>query len=236
VAQDPVFRLAGPADLRQPSRFAGRDAGDPSRRPVPQLLPRTKRIEPTQPTDPSIRYIPLTKGLYAIVDAADYEWLSKYKWFTHGRGKKACAARNEKRRTITMHREIMQPPPGMFVDHINHNRKDNRRCNLRNCTPPQNVRNRRVCGSKSGFIGVYAHGRKWKVVVTCNGKRYRLCGFTDKIEAALARDRLARQLFGEFAYLNFPDRQPRTPPTSPPDQPQPKPAPAQQPNGAKEGT
>jgi len=73
------------------------------------------------------RVIPLRCGLFAIVDAADYEWLSRYRWFLCGAG---YAARHAPGKTILMHREIMQAPAGMVVDHINGNRLDNRRCNL----------------------------------------------------------------------------------------------------------
>jgi hypothetical protein len=98
---------------------------------------------PPEPPNDEIRYIPLTKGLYAIVDAADYEWLSKYKWTALIVGDKAYAIRSHKGKTILMHREIMQPPPGMVVDHINGVSLNNRRCNLRVCTPLQNRYNSR---------------------------------------------------------------------------------------------
>jgi len=99
----------------------------------------------------------------------------------------------------------MQTPPGLVVDHINHNPVNNRRGNLRNCTWLENQRNRRFVRNKSGFVGVYPHGKKWRAVVRIDGKVVYREVFDDKIEAAKARDRKAYELYGPFAYLNFPD-------------------------------
>ena len=95
-----------------------------------------ERVAVRQPADPSIRYIPLTHRHVTIVDAADYEWLGRYRWFTKGGASgKYYAGRSVRGQIILMHREIMKPPKGMVVDHINGNSLDNRRCNLRICTP-----------------------------------------------------------------------------------------------------
>lgn len=87
-----------------------------------------------------VRIIPLTRGLHAIVDAKNYEWLSRHKWSVHdaGRGRTRYAVRAHKGRKIFLHGEIMKTPPGMVVDHINRNGLDNREDNLRNCTRLQN--------------------------------------------------------------------------------------------------
>jgi hypothetical protein len=164
-----------------------------------------ERIESVQPADSDIRYIPLTKRQVAIVDAADYEWLSRHRWFTKGRPGKYYAGRSEHGKIILMHREIMKPPPGMVVDHINGNSLDDRRRNMRNCTPQQNHHNRRFTGNASGFMGVYPYGKRWKALITYKGERIVIGIFDDKIEAAHARDRKAIELCGQFAYLNFPD-------------------------------
>jgi hypothetical protein len=166
-----------------------------------------ERPHPIQPRDSDIRYIPLTKRQVAIVDAADYEWLSQYRWFAKGGPDKYYAGRTEKGRSIMMHREIMKPPPGMVVDHINGNSLDNRRRNMRNCTPQQNTHNRRFTGNASGFAGVYPQGKRWRAVLHENGQVVYCALFDDKVEAAKARDRQARQRFGPFACLNFPDEQ-----------------------------
>jgi hypothetical protein len=162
------------------------------------------RDEPPEPKDPAIRYIPLTRGEVAIVDAEDYEELSKYKWYVtrHGGNKYAC----RRGKSILMHRVIMKPPRGKVVDHIDGNGLNNRRCNLRICTRAQNACNRRPRGSASGFRGVEKReGGKYLAVVAHRGKRNRAGLFSDPVEAARARDRLARQLHGEYAWLNLPE-------------------------------
>jgi hypothetical protein len=109
------------------------------------------------------REIPLTQGYITIVDDEDYEELARYKWHVHVRTHGPMARRLGKRdadgkqRSIYMHRQIMQAPLGMDVDHINHDTLDNRRSlNLRVCTRRQNLGNmRKRPGLSSQFKGVY---------------------------------------------------------------------------------
>ena len=152
------------------------------------------------------KLIPLTKGQFAIVDDQDYEFLVQWKW--------ECDRNNMVRRrqghkgTILMHRIITNAPAGMQVDHINHNRLDNRRCNLRVCTNQENNFNRRSTpGSSSQFKGVSWNRRhnKWHAVIDIDQKTRHIGFFVDETEAAKAYDRKAKEHFGEFAYLNFPD-------------------------------
>ena len=100
--------------------------------------------------------------MVTTVDAADYEWLSQYRWFAKGTGGKYYAGRAERGEMIMMHREIMKPPPGMVVDHIDGDSLNNRRSNLRICTPRQNNHNRTFKGNTSGFAGVYPQGKRWR--------------------------------------------------------------------------
>lgn len=177
-------------------------------RPCRNFRARPYRTEPPEPPDDSIRYIPLTRGLHAIVDAEDYEWLSRYKWHVtpSPRSGTFYARRSRGKGGVLMHREIMNPPEGMVVDHINGNGLDNRRCNLRICTQAENSRNScKHSDGKSRFIGVYPHRDKWEVIVTHERKDHYGGSFTDEVEAARARDRLALQLHGQFARLNFPE-------------------------------
>jgi hypothetical protein len=164
------------------------------------------RGEPPAPTDDRVRCIPLTNGLFAIVDAEDYEWLSKYNWRTTG-GTEGYARSTIGGKNIFMHRLIMNPPAGMVVDHINQNRWDNRRSNLRVCTQAENLRNRRSCRGTSRFKGVHwnARIRKWVASICLNRQLMHLGYFDTEIAAAHAYDRKARELFGPFAYLNFPN-------------------------------
>jgi hypothetical protein len=167
---------------------------------------RNYRPKPPEP-DKAAKRIPLSDGLYAYVDAADYEWLSQYPWRLYG----GYAARMEKNRTFCMHREIVKPPKDKMVDHINQNKLDNSRPNLRFCTRQQNAQNnRKRRGALSRFEGVGYEKRagKWFASVHVNGKDIWLGYHTDEIEAARAYDRAAVGRFGEYANLNFPEEWP----------------------------
>lgn len=94
------------------------------------------------------------------------------------------------------------------VDHINGDGLDNRRSNLREANAAQNAANAGLrSDSVSGFKGVYpntAGGLPWKAEIRANGKRRYLGIFGDPATAARAYDAAAREAFGEFARLNFP--------------------------------
>ena len=155
------------------------------------------------------KLIPLTQDKFAIVDAEDYEWLNQYKWYaSRNENGDYYAKRMERgtRRQIIMHRVITEAPPGLLVDHRNHNGLDNRRSNLRICTKAENVRNQLPRGGTSRYKGVSwsKSNKKYAATIRCNKQRFHLGWFDDEIAAAKAYDEKARELFGEFAYLNFP--------------------------------
>ncbi len=94
--------------------------------------------------------IPLTNGKYTFVDDRDYGYLMGWKWqVLEGRNGRRCAIRSSarkrgrKRRNMYMHRVIMNYSGNMHIDHVNNNALDNRRSNLRICTPSQNYHNTR---------------------------------------------------------------------------------------------
>jgi hypothetical protein len=173
---------------------------------VPGVPCRNYRPRPAVPKG-DIRLIPLGDGFYAYVDAADYEWLSRWKWHVHG----GYAGRNENRKTILMHRQIMQPPEGKLVDHIDANRLNNCRCNLRVCTRPENQRNtRKQHGTCSQYKGVYYDKRRGKWCAECKFAKAKqfLGSFDLEVDAARAYDRAAVLYYGEFGRLNFPEEWP----------------------------
>jgi hypothetical protein len=111
-----------------------------------------------------------------------------------------------------MHRLIMRPPHGMHVDHINGNGLDNRRANLRICTPRQNNINRAgpQRNTKHGFMGVWEKNdhkrrKRWVGAVKVNGKTICTSHYATPEEAAEARAALAREHYGEFAPRKYTD-------------------------------
>jgi len=172
----------------------------PCRKPA-QEVPATT----TNECDPQVRRIPVGKGLFATVDAADYEEIRKYRWRPIHHGRKVYAATRKNGKTVYMHRMLMRPRRGYVVDHIDGNALNNRRCNLRVCTPAQNLANKAPCGGTSRFVGVYRYRDKWVAHLMCRGKHYYVGTFADEVEAAKARDRKAYELHGQYAYLNFPE-------------------------------
>jgi hypothetical protein len=155
--------------------------------------------------DSKICTIALAKGYFAIVDADDYEKLSQYKWHVKVARSGFYAYRTENRKRISMHRQILNAPPGMHCDHINHNGLDNRKANLRLCTPQQNSFNQHPrFNSTSKYKGVSwsREARKWRADIKHNGRTIYIGYFEDEAEAAIAYDDYAIDLFGEFAWLN----------------------------------
>lgn len=162
-----------------------------------------------------MKQIGLTQGHLVLIDAIDYEWLNQWKWSFSGYcGRKFGYAvrrtypkgRNRKSKTVLMHRLITECPEGMEVDHINGNRMDCRRSNLRVCTRLGNTKNRGLGkNNTSGFKGVSWHkiNGVWTANIRLNKKRIHLGSFKDKTEAAKAYDKAAIKYFGEFARLNF---------------------------------
>ncbi len=106
---------------------------------------------------------------------------------------------------IDMHRLIMNPPKGMEVDHINGNRLDNRRENLRIVTSQQNKMNSGTRKHSSIYKGVSwnKNSKSWRANMTFNKKHISLGQYINEYHAALAYDLWALDLFKEFAKTNF---------------------------------
>jgi hypothetical protein len=177
-------------------------------RPTP--LGETCRNYRTRPATPEgdVKRIPLGNGLYAYVDAADYERLSRYRWCVVSGG---YVARRSKNKWILRHREFMQPPEGMVVDHHDCNKANNCRFNLRVCRPAENQHNRtKRPGTSSRFMGVsyVKRDRKYCAVIDFHGRRFWLGYFKDEVEAARAYDHKAVECCGPFARVNLPDEWP----------------------------
>lgn len=168
-------------------------------------------------TREDIEKIQLAEDKYAIIDAEDYEKVSRHHWHAEKNSgsyrAKAAIKKNGRWTNILMHRLIMDAPNGTIVDHINHDTLDNRKSNLRLCTPAQSQMNRRSFkNSTSKYKGVCKYKstswpkcEKWlaQIRLYSEGVKKICIGYFDtEEEAALAYNAKAKELFGEYAYLN----------------------------------
>ena len=148
-----------------------------------------------------------------IVDGSDKHLLHKYKWFINRYGYARSSFQKKRKNTnFYLHRMIMNAPNEFDIDHINGNKIDNRRCNLRICKEHQNSwnRNKRTTkGLTSKFIGVCFVGdktrkKRWVAslksnIVNVNIRR----SFSTELEAAMFYDLLAKKYYGDFSKTNF---------------------------------
>lgn len=152
-----------------------------------------------------MKRIPVTRGLFTLVDDDIYALYSNYKWNFTLQVKRSIPDG----RTVILHRLIMGLDFGdkRVVDHINYDVLDNRRENLRVCTYQENSRySRSRRGSSSKYKGVTWNREKnrWSVFINRGQGSEWLGNFQDEEEAAIVYDCAARIAFGEFAVLNFP--------------------------------
>ena len=153
--------------------------------------------------DISMKTIPLTRGKEAVIDDADYELVSKYKWHYNGRYAVHTTYIDNKKVNIWMHRLIMDTPKGLFTDHINFDRLDNRKSNLRIATKSENMHNRPAqTNNTSGHKNIYFDkSRKlWAVEVKVQGKKTHIGRYKDIADALIARNEAYKDIVGEFAW------------------------------------
>lgn len=142
--------------------------------------------------------------MFALVDDEDYEYLSQWQWhygvngyamrttYIRGSGRK-----NQKNEYVLMHRLINKTPPKQLTDHINRNKLDNRKTNLRSANKSLNSINRPLQpNNKSGHKGVHWFKRVklWQVYLDRDGKRINVGYFADLDEAVMARQRAEQEL------------------------------------------
>lgn len=159
--------------------------------------------------------IPITKNKFTLIDVDDYFDVIKYKWYAMHRPHTYYAVRDTRTRKnpistiMTLHKFLTSYT---LTDHANGNGLDNRRINLRQANSKQNKwnqRNRR--DSASQYKGVTAVGiGRYRARILINGTRIHLGYFNNELEAAKAYDLAATNAFGEFAALNFPDKNGRS--------------------------
>jgi hypothetical protein len=140
-----------------------------------------------------------TYSSIVLITPKDLPTVKAIKWYTNTSGYAM-----ESHGNLLIHREIMKPKSPLVVDHINGNKSDNRRGNLRICTVAQNTVNQSRVRTFSGYKGVSWHDRDglWYARLSFNGKNIHLGFFTCPIRAAKAYDVAAAKYFGEFARTN----------------------------------
>ena len=153
--------------------------------------------------------IPLSNGMYALIDESDRKLVEGYKWHALKAPNNYYAItpmKNRQRSNLKMHRLILDAPKGMEVDHINHDGLDNRRENIRLCTTAQNhanMRSRKNSSSRFKGVGLHKPSGKWVARIVVNRKYVHLGCFQDEEDAAKAYDVKAKEHFGVFSFTNF---------------------------------
>lgn len=145
-----------------------------------------------------MKCIELTQGNFAMVDDEDFEYLSQWRWKANNYG----YAITTNRQKLYMHRMLMKFPKGKIIDHINHDRLDNRKENLRICSIKENLRNRtKNKNNTSGYKGVSWNkiAKKWVSYIRVDGKRINLGYFDDITKAAEAYKTASDKYFKQFS-------------------------------------
>lgn len=143
------------------------------------------------------------RKLLVMVDDEDYETLSKFNWVSMK--ELTIYSHTTDKGRILIHRYIMNCPENLEVDHIDGNRLNNQKSNLRIVNSSQNKMNRgprKDC--KSGYKGVTWNNKNcnWNARIMANGRYKHLGCFQSKEEAAKAYNDAAKIYFGEYAWLN----------------------------------
>jgi hypothetical protein len=157
--------------------------------------------------------IPLTRGYVALVDDEDFERASSLKWYAHVGSNRpggpghvyAMRIDPSSRGAILLHRFVLRAK-APYVDHINTDTLDCRKCNLREVTARENAWNSSIprMHKTSRFKGVSwnKNANKWSAFITKDGDRKHLGYFMDERDAAATYNAAAIERFGEFAKLN----------------------------------
>lgn len=150
-------------------------------------------------------------GTSFIIDSSDFQLVSKFTWFKSKRGYPVAHFSRKSpqgHKTFPLHRYLFDFPQSSTIDHIDRNKMNNRRSNLRFCSQHQNSFNQSLRKTNStGYIGVSENKTtgRFEAYIHFSGKKKYLGLYSTAEEAAVVRDKEAIRLFGKFAKLNFPD-------------------------------
>ena len=150
-----------------------------------------------------MKFIPLTKNQFALVDDESFDYLNQWKWKLDSKGYavRQTSRKLPPRKNIYMHREIVKTPEGMFTDHKNFNRLDNRKENLRICTKRQNQIHQFNSRNKTGYRGISWNERDkaWVVQISTELGIVKRKQVKDKELAIQIYKELSKEYYGEFA-------------------------------------
>ena len=144
-----------------------------------------------------------SQGVKFFYDPEDEELVRRHTWVLSKRGYIITSVNRKK---VCLHRMLIPADRGFDIDHINGDKLDNRRCNLRVCTHQQNTFNQKCrCTNTSGYMGVSKHkaANKYEAYINLSARKIYLGLYETAEEAARVRDRAALFYYGEFANLNF---------------------------------
>lgn len=144
------------------------------------------------------------RGGYALIDDEDFEKVKILKWYHASIGYPRVYFKGK---DVSLHRFIMNFPKGLEIDHINQDKLDNRKANLRICSRVENQRNtkKRASQCSSRYKGVSWHkgANKWMLQIVKGGIYFYGSLLKNEIEAAKKYDEMAKELFGKYASANF---------------------------------
>lgn len=143
------------------------------------------------------------KGEEIFVDDEEYGELNKIKWCCGDGYALSTLHINDKKFTLRMHRVILKALKGQCIDHINHNKLDNRKENLRFCSKSENSRNKILRANNiSGVSGVRwdKQDNKWEVYVAVKNKKIHLGHYENLDNAIAVRKSAEQKYYGEFTY------------------------------------
>lgn len=142
--------------------------------------------------------------IFFLIDREDYISVSKYYWYCNRNGYIACCCIKGKKETL-LHNYLLNKSETdtRVIDHINGDKTDNRKCNLRFVSFQENCFNKKLISSNvSGITGVIwdTYRNKWKATIGYNYKTINLGRFDNKKDAIAARKAAEEKYFGEFSY------------------------------------
>jgi hypothetical protein len=184
------------------------------RKPEQSLLSPLSIVSRDMSRDMGVRKVPLSRGLFALVDEADYPRVIQHKWYARLENRTIYALRDlprlpgqKYRAKEKLHRFLLGAAGAELVDHWDGDGLNNTRANLRRATVAENNRNIRkpAHGLTSQYKGVSWHpkAQKYQASIRFQKRNYYLGLFLDPVDAAWAYDREARRLHGAFAACNF---------------------------------